>query len=50
VTESSPLFSCLCVTEKRTPFLPWLLWNFDKQTWVNKELVIIDSSPEPAYF
>jgi hypothetical protein len=50
MNESSPLFSCLCVTEKRTAFLPWLLWNFDRQTWPNKELVLIDSSAEPARF
>jgi glycosyltransferase involved in cell wall biosynthesis len=24
--------------------MPWLLWNFHKQTWSNKELVIVDSS------
>jgi hypothetical protein len=39
--------SCLCVTENRAPFMPWLLWSYDRQTWPNKELVIIDSSPVP---
>ncbi|MCE7988992.1 MAG: glycosyltransferase family 2 protein [Caldilinea sp. CFX5] len=41
------LISCLCVTENRAAFMPWLLWNFDKQTWPNRELIIVDSSPAP---
>lgn len=45
--QPTPLFSCLCVTENRPGFLPWLLWNFDKQTWPHRELVIVDSSPQP---
>lgn len=36
--------SCLCVTEDRSALAGWLLWNFDKQTHANRELVIIDSS------
>ncbi len=44
-TEDEPaLFSCLCVTEGRAPFMPWLLWGFRRQTWPHKELVIVDSS------
>ncbi len=39
--------SCLCVTEDRPAFIPWLVWNFEKQTWTDKELVVIDSSKEP---
>ncbi|HEY3496848.1 MAG TPA: glycosyltransferase family 2 protein, partial [Polyangiaceae bacterium] len=39
--------SCLCVTEDRAAFLPWLLWCFDRQTWPRKELVIVDSSLAP---
>jgi len=42
------LFSCLCVTEGRAAFMPWLLWGFQRQTWPDKELVIVDSSPAPA--
>jgi glycosyltransferase involved in cell wall biosynthesis len=42
-----PLVSCLCVTEGRSSFMPWLLWCFDRQTWPHRELVIIDSSLEP---
>ena len=42
-----PLVSCLCVTGNRHAFLPWLLWNFDKQDWPRKELVIIDGSRCP---
>ena len=41
------LVSCLCVTENRPGFLPWLLWNFARQSWPEKELVIVDSSREP---
>jgi hypothetical protein len=44
---ADPLVSCLCVTEGRAAFMPWLLWNFDRQTWPRKELVILDSSPVP---
>ncbi|HVR19919.1 MAG TPA: glycosyltransferase family A protein [Polyangiaceae bacterium] len=42
-----PLVSCLCVTENRHAFLPWLLWGFDRQTWKRRELVIVDSSDPP---
>ncbi len=42
-----PLVSCLCVTEGRAAFMPWLLWSFDRQTWPHRELVIVDSSPHP---
>ncbi len=41
---TGPIVSCLCVTEDRAAFLPWLLWNFDKQSWPARELVIVDSS------
>jgi hypothetical protein len=42
-----PLISCLCVTEGRAAFLPWLVWNYDKQDHDPRELVVVDSSPEP---
>jgi hypothetical protein len=45
--RDEPLLSCLCVTEERAAFMPWLLWCYDRQTWRRKELVIIDSSYEP---
>lgn len=45
--EQTPLFTCLCITENRPAFLPWLLWNYDKQTWTKRELIIVDSSPTP---
>jgi len=41
------LISCLCVTEGRPEFMPWVLWCFDRQTWPQRELVIVDSSPDP---
>ena len=46
-TDPSPLVSCLCITEDRPAFIPWLLWNFDRQTWPERELVIVDSSAPP---
>lgn len=50
--DDEPLVSCLCVTEDRPAFMPWLLWSFERQTWPRKELVIVDSSaqfrPMPA--
>jgi hypothetical protein len=45
--SSEPLVSCLCVTEDRSTFMPWLLWNYDRQTWQRKELMILDSSAHP---
>lgn len=42
-----PLVSCLCVTENRAAFMPWLLWGYDRQRWPRRELVIVDSSPLP---
>jgi Glycosyl transferase family 2 len=38
------LASCLCVTEDRPEFLSWLLWNYRKQDYERRELVVIDSS------
>jgi glycosyltransferase involved in cell wall biosynthesis len=48
MTAEPPLISCLCVTEGRSAFIPWLLWGFDRQSWSRKELVVVDSSPVPA--
>ncbi|MBN1978941.1 MAG: glycosyltransferase [Anaerolineae bacterium] len=45
--EVKTLVSCICVTEGRPAFMPWLLWNFDRQHWFRRELLIVDSSPEP---
>lgn len=39
--------SCLCITEDREEFLPWLRWNYEKQSYSHKELVVVDSSLEP---
>ena len=46
--DEPPLASCLCVTEGREAFLPWLLWNYEKQDYEPRELVVVDSSSEPA--
>ncbi len=50
INRTSPgiLVSCLCVTEARGPFYPWLLWNYDKQDYCDRELVVVDSSPIAA--
>jgi hypothetical protein len=45
---NASLFSCLCVTEDRPAFVPWLLWNFDKQRYAARELIVVDSSREPV--
>lgn len=42
-----PLVSCLCVTENRHAFMPWLLWSYDRQQWAQRELVVVDSSEPP---
>jgi glycosyltransferase involved in cell wall biosynthesis len=34
---------CCCATEDRPEFIPWLVWNFQKQTHADKELLIIDT-------
>ena len=36
--------SCLCVTEDRPAFAEWVLWNFEKQDFAERELVVVDSS------
>ena len=41
--------SVVVVTENRHAFLPWLYWNFTKQTHEDKELVIVDSSRHRGY-
>jgi len=45
--EQDMLVSCLCVTEGRPAFMPWLLWCFDRQVWPHRELIIVDSSEKP---
>jgi hypothetical protein len=46
--SENPLVSCLCVTENRHAFMPWLLWGYDRQAWKRRELVIVDSSDPPV--
>lgn len=38
------MISCLTVTYNRPEFYKFLLWNFNKQTCIDKELVVIDGS------
>lgn len=45
--DRAPLVSCLAVIESRPGFVPWLLWNFEKQDHERRELVVVDSSPAP---
>jgi hypothetical protein len=47
-TAEKPLVSCLCVTENRHAFMPWLLWSYDRQQWARRELVVVDSSEPPV--
>lgn len=47
VKLNNPLISCLCVTENRPAFMPWLLWNYGRQVYGRRELVIVDSSERP---
>lgn len=47
MTADAPLVSCLCVTEDRAAFMPWLLWGYDRQSYTRRELVIVDSSTPP---
>jgi glycosyltransferase involved in cell wall biosynthesis len=46
-SREADLVSCLCVTEGRAAFLPWLIWNYLKQDYRHRELVIVDSSRDP---
>jgi hypothetical protein len=46
---TAPLFSCLCVTGGRTPFVPWLLWNYRKQDLRSRELVVVDGGDEHGH-
>lgn len=36
----------LCVTENRDAFMPWLAWNWRRQTYEPRELVLVDSNPD----
>jgi hypothetical protein len=47
VSNSTPSISCLCVTQDRHAFLPWLMWNYQKQDYPARELVIVDGSVDP---
>jgi glycosyltransferase involved in cell wall biosynthesis len=40
--------SFLTVTHERPEFMPWLLFNFERQSHANKELIIVDSSAKPC--
>lgn len=44
--DAKPKISCLCITYNRPEFHDFLLWNFNKQTIADKELVVIDGSSE----
>lgn len=39
-----PILSCLCVTYNRPEFHEFLLWNFNKQTCRDIELIVVDGS------
>jgi hypothetical protein len=42
-----PLVSCLCVTENRSAFIPWLA-ELREQDYQRRELVVVDSSDVPC--
>lgn len=42
--------SILTVTHNRPEFMPWLLWNYARQNWRDKELIVVDSSDTPVMF
>lgn len=46
---NTPLVSVLLVTEDRPEFRPWVKWNFRRQTYPNRELIVIDSSFPPVW-
>ena len=39
-----PRASIICCTEDREAFMPWLLWNLERQTYRDFELILVDSS------
>jgi len=41
----SQKITVICVTENRTEFMPWLAFVYNSQTYKNKQLLVIDSSP-----
>jgi glycosyltransferase involved in cell wall biosynthesis len=43
-----PLVSCILATRNRRPFLRQAIKYFLRQTYANKELIIVDDSPETA--
>ncbi len=43
-SSAYPTVSMLCVTEKRAHFMPWLWFNFERQTYAARELIVVGSS------
>ena len=46
VVNSTPLISCIMPTFKRRRFMPQAITYFCRQTYPNKELVIVDDGPD----
>ncbi len=44
MSEDPLWISCLCVTESRPAFMPWLAWNYEKQDHERRELIVVDGS------
>jgi len=38
--------SCLAITQGRSEFAEWLAWNYTKQTYENKELILVASEED----
>lgn len=45
-TAAPALVSCLCVTDDRSSFHPWLAWNYEKQDHRERELVVVSAAPD----
>ncbi len=45
--SATTLVSCVCAVG-RAELLPWLWWGFERQTWANKELIVVLSEAEPT--
>ena len=41
--------SCLAITENRPEFAQWLAWNYNKQDYRNKELVLVASAMDGKF-
>ncbi len=43
-----PMVSCIMPTRDRRAFVPHAIENFHRQTWENKELIVVDDGRDPV--